>query len=58
MAADYTEPGFFDRHPDAELKQAVMEGKAPMPAFKEKLKDKDADDVIAYMKTFAARGRK
>ncbi|MFN3477513.1 MAG: c-type cytochrome [Candidatus Methylomirabilales bacterium] len=50
--ANFTEPGFFDQRPDAELKKAVIDGKSPMPAFGEKLKGKDIDGVIAYIKTF------
>ncbi|MFQ5684965.1 MAG: c-type cytochrome [Candidatus Binatia bacterium] len=55
--ANYTKPGFFDEHPDAELKKVVVEGKKPMPSFRKKLKDKDVDDVIAYIKTLADGGK-
>lgn len=54
---NYTEPGFLDEHPDAELKKVVIEGKEPMPSFRKKLKDKDVDDVIAYIKTLAGGGK-
>jgi mono/diheme cytochrome c family protein len=54
---NYTEPGFFDEHPDGELKKVVIEGKKPMPSFREKLKDKDVDDVITYIKTLASSGQ-
>lgn len=56
--ADYTAPGFFDQHADAELKKVTLAGATPMPAFKEKLKDKDVADLLAYLKTFADRAKR
>lgn len=53
--ADYTNPDFFAKRSDADLKKTVTEGKEPMPSFRARLKDKDVDDVIAYIKTFAKK---
>ncbi len=54
--ADYTQPGFFDKHPDEKLKTVVRKGEPPMPAFGDRLKDADVDNVLAYIKTFAGGG--
>lgn len=53
--ANYTNPDFFKTRSDADLKKTVIEGKEPMPSFRARLKDKDVDDVIAYIKTFAKK---
>lgn len=55
---DFTNRAHMAEHSDADLKKAVIEGKPPMPSFKGKLKDKDIQDVIAYIKIFAARAGK
>ena len=51
--ADYTDKAFMVKFTDGKLKEEVLEGKPPMPSFKGKLTDKDLDDVIAYIRTFA-----
>ena len=56
--ADYTQPGFFDNYPDAELRKIVIEGSKPMRSFRASLSDRDVDNVIAYIKTFASGAKK
>lgn len=51
--ADYTDKAFMAKFTDGKLKEEVLEGKPPMPSYKEKLTSKDLDDVIAYIRTFA-----
>jgi mono/diheme cytochrome c family protein len=41
------------KHTDVELKQAILEGRKPMGAYKGKLSDKDIDDLVAYIHAFA-----
>jgi len=53
--ANYSDPGFFAKRPDEDLKKVVIEGKEPMPSFQARLKDKDVDDVIAYIKAFSKK---
>ena len=55
---DYTAPGFFDKHSDDDLRQVIINGDPPMPAFRKRLHAKDIDDVIAYIKTFADNAEK
>jgi mono/diheme cytochrome c family protein len=55
---DYTEPGFFDKRSDDILREDIIKGDPPMPSFRKKLRDKDIDDVIAYIKTFAVSAGK
>src|SRR3990172_5235476 len=50
--ADYTNPDFFTKRSDEDLRKTVIEGWEPMPSFRERLKDKDVDDVVAYIKAF------
>lgn len=52
---NYTNKAEMEKLTDADLKKAVIEGKEPMPSFRARLKDKDVDDVIAYIKTFAKK---
>ena len=49
---DYTDQKKMSEVTDAELKTITREGKPPMPAYA-KISDKDLDDVIAYIRTFA-----
>ena len=56
--AAYTKPGFFDNYPDAELRKVVIEGSKPMRSFRASLSDRDVDNVIAYIKTFASGAKK
>ena len=51
--ADYTDKAKMSKFTDADLKKVVKEGKKPMPAYGKKLSDKDIDDVITYVRTFA-----
>ena len=50
---DFSQQEFFDTHPDSELKKDIRDGEPPMPSFRKKLRDKDIDNVIAYIKKFA-----
>ena len=54
-ALDYTDKKKMAQVTDAELKQALLDGNPPMPAYKGRLSDKDVDEVIAYIRTFAAK---
>ena len=51
--ADYTDKAKMSQFTDAQLKQVVLEGKQPMPAYKGKMSDKELEDVLAYVRTFA-----
>jgi mono/diheme cytochrome c family protein len=51
--ADYTDKKKMAGFTDAQLKKVTLEGKQPMPAYKGKIRDKDLDDVVAYIRTFA-----
>lgn len=53
--ADYTDKKLMGEMTDVQLKQIALDGKAPMPAFKGKIRDKDLDDVIAYIRTLAGK---
>src|SRR3972149_571272 len=35
--ANYSDPGFFAKRPDEDLKKVVIEGKEPMPSFQARL---------------------
>lgn len=50
---DYTDKAKMSEFTDADLIKVVKEGKKPMPKFGKKLNDKDIEDVIAYIRTFA-----
>jgi mono/diheme cytochrome c family protein len=54
---DYTNKEEMSKLTDDDLKKAVIEGKKPMPAFQARLKDKDVENVIAYIKTLAGGGK-
>ena len=54
-AFDYTDKTKMAEVADAELKQALLDGNPPMPAYRGSLSDKDVDEVIAYIRTFAAK---
>jgi mono/diheme cytochrome c family protein len=57
--ANYTDPKFFDKFTDAELQKIVLDGKEPMPAYKEKFRDQDdLTNVLAYIKHFGAKAAK
>jgi mono/diheme cytochrome c family protein len=51
--ADYTDKKKMSEFTDAQLKKITLDGKQPMPAYQGKMSDKDLDDVIAYIRTFA-----
>lgn len=51
--ADYTNKKEMAKFTDAELKQIVLNGKRPMPAYQGKLSERDLDDVISYIRMFA-----
>lgn len=51
--ADYTDKKKMGGITDAQLKQAVLDGKPPMPAYKGKISNKDLEDVLAYIRAFA-----
>lgn len=52
--SDYTQPGYFDKRSDDELFTIIVDGNLPMPSFELKLSEEDIDNVLAYIKTFAA----
>lgn len=51
--ADYTDKKKMSQFTDVQLKQVILEGKQPMPAYKGKVSDKELEDVLAYVRTFA-----
>jgi len=51
--ADYTDKRVMSKWTDEDLKRAVREGKAPMPAFGSVLTEQQIADVIAYIRTFS-----
>lgn len=53
--ADYTQAGFFTKRPEAELREMIVIGNAPMPSFELKLSPEDIDNVLAFIKTFGAK---
>lgn len=54
-AMDYTDKKRMAEVTDAQLKQVLLAGNPPMPGYKGRLSDKDVDDVIAYIRTFAGK---
>src|SRR5271170_2562639 len=50
---DFTNAKQMDRLADGELFVPIMEGKKPMPAFGDKLSDKQAWELVDYVRTFA-----
>lgn len=50
---DYTDKVKMDQLTDAKLKEEILNGKKPMPAFKGKIDEKTIDDVLAYIRTFS-----
>lgn len=50
---DYTDKTKMGTFTDVQLKQVVLDGKQPMPGYKGKMSDKDLEDVIGYLRTFA-----
>ena len=53
--ADYTDKKKMGQFTDAQLKQVVVDGKQPMPAYKGKVSDRDLEDVLAYVRAFAGK---
>lgn len=53
--SDYTQAGFFAQRSEASLREMIVIGNAPMPSFELKLSPEDIDNVLAYIKTFAAK---
>ena len=53
--ADYTDKKKMSELTDAQLKKVALDGKSPMPAYKGKMSDRDLEDVIAYIRTFAGK---
>jgi mono/diheme cytochrome c family protein len=51
--ADYTDKAKMSQLTDEKLKEEIMEGKKPMPSFKDKLDEATIVDLIAYIRTFA-----
>lgn len=51
--ADYTDKKKMGEFTDAQLKKITLEGKQPMPAYQGKISDKDLEDAIGYIRTFA-----
>jgi mono/diheme cytochrome c family protein len=53
---DYTDKARMAKFTDDELRETIIDGKAPMPSFKKQLKPSDVDDVLAYiLKKLAGR---
>jgi mono/diheme cytochrome c family protein len=50
---DYTDKKRMGEFTDAQLKKVVLDGKQPMPGYQGKMSDKELEDVIAYIRTFA-----
>jgi len=50
---DYTDKAKMGELTDAKLKEEILNGKKPMPAFKGKLDEKTIDELIAYVRTFS-----
>lgn len=53
--ADYTDKKKMGGLTDVHLKKTVLDGEAPMPAYKGKISEKDLEDVIGYIRTFAGK---
>lgn len=51
--ADYTDKKKMGEFTDVQLKKITLDGKQPMPAYQGKMSDRELDDVIAYIRTFA-----
>ncbi len=51
---DYTDKKKMSELADVQLKQVILDGKRPMPAYKN-MSDKELEDVIAYIRTFAGQ---
>jgi mono/diheme cytochrome c family protein len=53
-APSHNEAGHTWHHPDAQLKEWILNGRlfGGMPAFKGKLTEQDADAVLTYIKTW------
>jgi mono/diheme cytochrome c family protein len=45
------------KQPDAELHRIIHDGQTNMPPFAEQLTDDEIDQVIQYVRTFAARAK-
>ncbi len=53
---DYTDKARMAKFTDDQLRGTIIDGKAPMPSFKKKLKPSDVEDVLAYiLKKLAGR---
>ena len=50
---DYTDKAEMSKLTDAKLKEEILDGKKPMPAFRSKIDEKTVDDLVAYVRTFA-----
>jgi len=50
---DYTDKAEMSKLTDAKLKEEILDGKKPMPAFRGKIDEKMVDDLVAYVRTFA-----
>lgn len=53
-APPHNEAGHTFHHPDAKLKDWILNGKFPgtMPAFKDKLTEEEVDAILAYIRTW------
>ncbi len=53
---DYTDKARMAKFTNGQLRETIIEGKAPMPSFKKKLQPSDVEDVLAYiLKELAGR---
>ena len=56
LASPHNDTGHTWHHPDAQLKDWILNGKVPgaMPPFKDTLTEEEVDAVLAYIKTWWA----
>jgi mono/diheme cytochrome c family protein len=55
QSADLRSPE-VQKKPDAELTEAIAEGKGNMPAFKTLLSEEEIHSVLGYVRTLASKG--
>lgn len=55
MPSDFTDTHEMSRATDGELFWKITHGRRPMPAFKDKLTDKQRWELVDYIRTFAKK---
>jgi len=58
MPSDFTDARQMSRATDGELFWKITHGRRPMPAFKDKLTDKQRWELVDYIRTFAKKAAK